>query len=242
MCILARPIDETGGDCSWMPGTVLALTGPRKTLFEEGSMKGRIAAAVLTLSTVASAPAYAQEISPRPGTVEVTVIPGGWTHFSKSTKTSAPGFGSYDVGGAFTYNFNRVVGVEGEIGGSLGVTQNLAGFDGLTMNQKTPGMLSYTGNAVLNAPAHSLVPYATVGVGGRTLYRSQVLGVTRSETFRTGNLGGGVKWYAPNGRWGVRGDYRVESTHSKKTAPAFFGLDRRYAQRVYGGVILNVTR
>jgi hypothetical protein len=201
-----------------------------------------IASVIIVLPIFASGRAYAQEAAPVPGQLEVTVIPGGWTHFSKSTRNSEPGFGSYGLGGAFTYNINRLVGLEGEIGGSLGITQNLAGFNGLTVNQKTPGMLSYNANVVVNGPGHALVPYVTAGGGGITVYQRPLLGVNTTETFKTSNVGGGVKWYAPNGRWGVRGDYRVESTHSKKTAPAFFGLDRRYAQRVYGGVIINVLR
>jgi hypothetical protein len=28
------------------------------------------------------------------------------------------------------------------------------------------------------------------------------VGVTHDETFFSGNVGGGVKWYAPNNRWG----------------------------------------
>ena len=32
------------------------------------------------------------------------------------------------------------------------------------------------------------------------------VGVFNDETFLTGNAGGGVKWYAPNNRWGLRGD------------------------------------
>jgi hypothetical protein len=32
------------------------------------------------------------------------------------------------------------------------------------------------------------------------------LGVTGDTTFLVGNIGGGVKWYAANSRWGLRGD------------------------------------
>jgi hypothetical protein len=68
------------------------------------------------------------------------------------------------------------------------------------------------------------------------------LNVRGDETFLSGNVGGGVKWYAPNGRWGLRGDYRFLATQSKDDAPIFFGRDTRYAHRVYGGVIINTVR
>ena len=54
----------------------------------------------------------------------------------------------------------------------------------------------------------SVVPYVTGGVGGLSLFERASLGINDTETFLTGNVGGGVKWYAPNSRWGLRGDYR----------------------------------
>ena len=52
----------------------------------------------------------------------------------------------------------------------------------------------------------SVVPYVTGGVGGLSLFEKASLGINDTETFLTGNVGGGVKWYT--GRWGLRGDYR----------------------------------
>ena len=66
------------------------------------------------------------------------------------------------------------------------------------------------------------------------------LGITDTETFLTGNVGGGVKWYS--GRWGLRGDYRFITVQYKDDAPAFFGQETRYGHRVDGGIILNVAR
>jgi hypothetical protein len=182
----------------------------------------------------------AQELAPGPGTVEVTVIPGGATFFTNTGKGSS--FGNYNVGAGLTYNLNRVVGLEGEFGSSIGISQNLTdgGFRG---TQKTPNTLTYSGNLVLSVPTHlSIVPYVTGGVGGLTLLKKASLGINSTETFLTGNIGGGVKWYAPNGRWGLRGDYRFIATQSKDTAPAFFGQDTRYGHRVYGAVIINARR
>jgi len=203
-------------------------------------MRHVIAGFIIGLSIVATGSAYAQETTPGPGTAEVTIIPGGWTFFT--SKGSQPSFGNYDLGGSFAYNFTRIVGVEGEVGGSLGVTQDLQQLAGGTLHEKTPNMLSYVGNVVVNLPGHSVVPYATGGVGGLTLYKRELLGIFNSDTFLTGNVGGGVKWYAPNGRWGLRGDYRFQAVRSKDNAPAFFGQETRYGHRAYGGVILNVVK
>jgi hypothetical protein len=184
--------------------------------------------------------AYAQETTPGPGTVEITVIPGGATFFTGSGNGSS--FGNYSLGGAAAYNINRFVGLEGEFSSSLGISQNLTdgGFRG---TQRTPDTLSYTGNVVLSLPTHSsFVPYATGGVGGFTMLQQANLGINSNETFLTGNAGGGVKWYAANGRWGLRGDYRFIATQSRDTAPAFFGQDTRYGHRVYGAVIINAVR
>jgi hypothetical protein len=184
--------------------------------------------------------ASAQDSAPGPGTLEVTVIPGGATFFTNTGNGSS--FGNYNLGAGLTYNINRVVGFEGEFGSSIGVSQNLTngGFRG---TQKTPNTLTYSGNLVLSAPTNSsIVPYVTGGVGGLTLLQKASLGINTTETFWTGNVGGGAKWYAPNGRWGVRGDYRFIATRSKDTAPAFFGQDTRYGHRVYGGVIINALQ
>jgi hypothetical protein len=89
------------------------------------------------------------------------------------------------------------------------------------------------------ANRRSLVPYVTGGVGGLSLLERASLGIGDAETFLTGNVGGGVKWYA--GRWGLRGDYRFVGVQSKDDAPAFFGQETRYGHRVYGAVLLNVV-
>jgi len=41
------------------------------------------------------------------------------------------------------------------------------------------------------------------------------LAINSTEKFLTGNVGGGLKWYAPNGIWGQRGDYRFVAAESK---------------------------
>jgi hypothetical protein len=207
---------------------------------QEAAMTRHIAGMLVGLAIVGSGFAFAQETGPGPGTIEVSVIPGGGTFYVSSNK--APSFGSYNVGGAVTYNFNRIVGIEGEIGGTLGIAQNLQ-FGGLTTNQKSPDQLSYSGNVVLSAPTHgALVPYVTGGIGGLTTFQAANLGIASNETFLTGDVGAGLKWYAANGRWGLRGDYRFIAVRSNSDAPAFFGQETRYGNRVYGAVIINALK
>jgi len=195
---------------------------------------------IAALSIGGVARVSAQESSPGPGTVEVTVIPAGATFFTSGNDRSS--FGNYTLGGALTYNINRVVGVEGEVGGSFSALDKLQ-FGDLATSQKAPSTLTYSGNVVVSLPTHSsLVPYATGGVGGLTMFKEASLAINSDATFLTGNAGGGVKWYAPNGRWGLRGDYRFMATRSKDDAPAFFGQDTRYGHRVYGAVIINAIR
>jgi hypothetical protein len=184
-------------------------------------MKRVMSALIAIASLAGAAPALAQEATPGPGRRE-------------------PSFGNYDLGGALGVNFNRYVGVEGEVSGAIGVSQSLP-FGGVTADRTSPHLLNYSGNLVVAAANRSsVVPYVTGGVGGLTLFETADLGINDAQTFLTGNVGGGVKWYA--GRWGLRGDYRFVGVQSKDDAPAFFGQQTRYGHRVYGAVILNVVR
>jgi hypothetical protein len=199
-----------------------------------------IAVFLVVAGVVGTSHAYAQEISPSAGRVEISFIPAGGMYFTEESDSQQPSFGAYDIGAAFALNFNRYVGVEGEVSGALGLTQDLD-FGSRTLNQKTPHMLNYTGNVVLSAPNRSsVVPYVTAGVGGLSLFEKESLGIGDTETFLTGNVGGGVKWYA--GIWGLRADYRFVGVQSKDDAPAFFGRETRYGHRVYGAVLLNLGR
>jgi len=184
--------------------------------------------------------ASAQENIPGPGSIELTAIPGGVTFFQ--AKGNSPSFKNYTLGGALTYNINRIFGVEGEVTTSLGISQDLSSnlFPG---SQKTPNVLNYTGNVVVSLPTDSsFVPYVTGGIGAMTLYSKPSLGINSAETLLTGNVGGGVKWYAPGGNWGVRGDYRFIASRSKDDATTFYGQQSQYGHRVYGALIVNLAR
>jgi outer membrane protein with beta-barrel domain len=206
-------------------------------------MKYRIATVAILIGLAGSSHAFAQSresSSSGPGRVEATIIPGGATFFTESKDANGPSFGNYGLGGSVTVNANRYVGVEGEVSGALGVQQRF-NFNGSTLNDvRTPHLLNYSGNVIVNAARGPVVPYVTGGIGGQTLFEQAALGINGAETFLTGNLGAGVKWYS--GRWGLRGDYRFIAVQGKDDAPAFWGQDPRYGHRVYAGIVLNVVR
>lgn len=198
------------------------------------------AAAFAALSSAGQV--FAQDIVPGPGSVVVTIIPGGATVFTEGKDSHESGFGNYGLGAGVDVNFTRWLGVEGEVGGAFGVAQDLeSAGQVVSADTRTPNLLNYSGNLVVSAPNHtSVLPYITGGIGGLTLFDKPALGITDSETFLTGNVGGGVKWF--HGWWGLRGDYRFIAVRANDDAPAFFGQETRYGHRVYGGVLLNVVR
>jgi hypothetical protein len=202
----------------------------------------RFIAFALTVAGLAAAtPALAQDAAAGPGKVVITVIPAGATFFTEADGNPDTGsFGNYDLGGAVAVNFNRYVGVEGEVSGSIGVSQ-LIERGSSTFDGRSPNTLNYSGNLVLQAPnTTSIVPYVTGGVGGLTMFERTGLVAGDAQTFLTGNVGAGLSWYG--GRWGLRGDYRFIAVQSKDDAPSFFGREERFGHRVYAGVLLNVAR
>jgi hypothetical protein len=188
-------------------------------------------------------PAYAQERAGA-GRIEVSAIPGGGIFFGSSSTGNEPKFGNYTVAGAFGWNFTRMVGVEGEVGSAVGVKQSVD-FNGATLaSQTSPCLFAYNANAVVHPFGNdrAWVPYATGGVGGlRMLKTDEVanLGITAPTNYLTGNVGGGLKWFA-NNHWGARGDYRLMIVNDNVNAPGFFGREEvRYGHRVYGGLIFT---
>lgn len=201
----------------------------------------------LTLAVAGSAFAQGDAGSPGAGRWEISAFPGGGIFFTKGDTRKAPDFSEYALGGSATYNVNRWIGVEGEVGGGISVSQELA-FNGATLRDaKVPHTLAYNGNVVYSplGSDHAVVPYATGGAGGLTLLSRDAvtsLGVVKDQTFFTGNVGGGVKWFASR-HLGLRADYRFIGVKSKDNAPAFFGLsETRYGHRIYGGIVLTGGR
>jgi hypothetical protein len=202
----------------------------------------RFIAVLLTVAAIGAAtPVFAQDAAPGPGKVVISIIPGGATFFTEADDNpNAGSFANYELGGAVAVNFNRYVGVEGEVTGAIGVDQSIE-LASRTFDGRSPNQVKYNGNLVLSAPNRtSVVPYVTGGVGGLTLFDRTGLTSHDGETFLTGNVGGGVAWHA--GSWGLRGDYRFIAVQSKDDAPAFFGREERYGHRLYAGVLLNVGR
>jgi len=203
----------------------------------------RTALLTVFVAAVGLSPALAQTTessSSGPGKVEASIIPGGGIFFTEGKDSHAPSFGNYDVGGSLTVNVNRYVGIEGEVSGGLGVSQSLDVAGASLADTPTPHLLNYSGNLIVHVARGPVVPYVTGGVGGLSLFERADLGVNDTETFFTGNVGAGVKWYS--GRFGLRGDYRFIAVQSNDNAPAFFGQETRYGHRVYGGIVLNVAR
>jgi hypothetical protein len=202
----------------------------------------RFITVLLTVAAIGAATAaFAQDAAPGPGKVVLTIIPGGATFFTEADDNPDGGsVGNYDLGGAVAVNFNRYVGVEGEVSASIGISQQIE-LASRTFDGRSPNLFNYSGNLVLSAANRtSVVPYVTGGVGGLTLFDRDGLTVHDAETFFTSNVGGGVAWHA--GRWGLRGDYRFIAVQSKDDAPSFFGREERFGHRIYAGALVNFGR
>ena len=212
------------------PHSWLLIAQSRETsLLRSSALAFAIAAGAIT-----AAPAHAQASS-EPTRVEFTLNPGGGMFVAGEQLEN--GFSNYRLGGGVTVNLTWFVAVEAEIGSSFGISRQLD----LGVERKPPHALDYNANLVFSAQTNSsVVPYVTGGAGALTLFSREELDIDDNETFFTGNVGGGVKWFSRNGRWGLRGDYRFLAVRSKSDAPAFFGRTNRYAHRVYGAVIVNL--
>jgi len=197
----------------------------------------------LAVVLFAATSAFGQERGIGAGRVEIGAFPGGGMFFTKTSNGNEPGFGNYALGGSFTLNVNRWVGLEGEGGGTLGVRQAFTFADRAYTNQRSPSTWMYHGTVVVNPGGSDrpFVPYLTGGLGGVTLSphrEASLLGIENYKTFLTGNLGGGVKWFAAP-HLGFRGDYRLFVVENSDTAPLFFGGETRYGHRVQGGLIFT---
>lgn len=201
-------------------------------------LKHIIGTIVATGLVLAASTATAQEHHKSARRAELTAYPGGGIVFTETS--SETDFTNYAVGGTFTYNLTRYLGIEVDAGWSLGVDQRLHLANG-SRSSRSPDFLGYTGNAVVYPLGNrrGFVPYVTAGIGGLTLFSRPALSVDDTLTFLTGNVGGGAKYYLSE-RWGVRADYRLLGTRGQNDAPALFGRDSRYGHRVSAGIVFNV--
>jgi hypothetical protein len=197
------------------------------------------AAALLIAPTMAAAQEQAGA-----GRFEVNAAPAGSMFFTKAKNDAETDFGNYALGASATYNINRLFGVEGEIGGGIGIEQDLNVGGNAFTNTKGPNTLAYNGNLVFTPGGNDrpVVPYVTGGMGGLTLFERNelaALGLGGNETFLTANAGAGAKWFSTR-YWGLRGDYRFFWINGKDDAPPFFGLSGdRYGHRVYGSILFT---
>jgi hypothetical protein len=183
--------------------------------------------------------AIAQE-RPDVGRFEIGTFPVGGVFFTESSPGVEPAFGNFAIGATLTYNVNRWIGFEGEVGNAIGIRQNLTWQNGAVADTQSSGLYAYSGSLIVNPFTNNraVMPYAAVGAGGMTLLdNDDVARLGGNSTYFVANTGGGVKWYAHQ-RWGLRGDYRLLMVHNTGDAPAFFGHDGiRFGHRVYGGLL-----
>jgi len=195
---------------------------------------------VAVAAITAAGPVAAQEKGARPGSVEMTIVPGGGLFFVGGSAESR--FRNYNVGGSVAFNVNDIIGLEAESNVALGVYHQRLAVGNVSMMEAPPNLVDVNGDVTFSVPGgtHHTIPYAAVGLGSLVLLTHTDLGVGASKMFLTANAGGGLKWYA-NGRWGLRADYRLVTVQSSDQAPEFFGREGRIAHRFYGGVILNLV-
>jgi len=193
---------------------------------------------ILMACVVAGAvPAFGQTT---PGKAELTIVPGGWISFAKPETAPNPSFGEYVVGGAITVNWTMLA-IEAELLAGLRRAQDLEFGSAPSVNKKTPPVFMDAVSLVFPlVRQHAAVPYVSAGIGETTFNRLRDVGQADTETFVSGFIGGGVKWYS-SGRWGVRGDYRFIAVRAEDNAPGTFtGRQRRNAQRFYGALVVKL--
>jgi hypothetical protein len=202
-------------------------------------MRRWLAVTIAVVMTIGTGRTYADD-TPGAGVVEVTIIPAGAGFVTG--KNGGANFGNYGFGTAVVYNINSIIGVEGQLGAMIATTSGLQ-FGTLPSRTKAPNFLNYNVDAIVTPVRFGASAiYGAAGIGGLTMFERAGLGVNSDTTFLVGNVGGGIKWYAPNSRWGLRGDYRFLMVGSNAEAPAFFGQNKRFAHSVYAGLILNMAR
>lgn len=204
----------------------------RKTLMTIGVLSLAVSTAIAQETTGAGA-----------GRVEVAAAPIGGVFFVPSSSDVEPKFRNYGLGAAVTGNINRWVGIEGDVTYAIGRRQTLTFTDAVLTDQKTPNLLAYSGNVIVNpwGSDRRIVPYLSGGAGALTMFNAtdvENLGVTSNQTYFTTNVGGGVRWFVSN-NWGLRGDYRLFMIRSKADAPVFFGQENRLGHRISGSFVFT---
>ena len=122
---------------------------------------------------------------------------------------------NYGLGGGVEVNFNRYVGVEGEVTGGA---WDHAGPDfterHVEPEDAEPAQLQQQrGRSAANRLDRAIRDRRHRRVDA---FRQRHARRYHTDTFLTGNVGGGVKWFNSSGRWGLRGDYRFVTVKSRR--------------------------
>ena len=208
---------------------------------EKGFIVSRLVSTLLVVWVLCAAgPASAQSVGA--GKTDLSIVPAGWVSFAEADDQPEPGFGEYVIGANFSFAPLSWMGVEAELLAGLRRSQELKFGSIRTLDSKSPPVFMDAVNLVIPiiGDQRAIVPFVTAGIGETTINRTRDVGQADTETFFTGNFGGGVKWYS-TGRWGFRVDYRYFAIRSEAQAPGtFFGKEMRKAQRVTGAIVVKL--
>ena len=199
--------------------------------------------------------AVASAQTPQAGTgkFEIGLFPMGGTFFVGGDDDKEVDFNVYSAGGGLTYYLSDRAAIEGELGVSFGLAQDVFFRKAEVLHVQVPNVWSYFGNLVFfpGGAGRRLPYYVTAGVGAVSLQSRQPtkplgydVDTVGFETFVAENIGGGIKIFraaVPN--WGFRADYRYLVVNANSDAPAFFArTKRRGGHRVSFGVLFSPTR
>ena len=193
-----------------------------------------ITVGVAALMLAAGGAASAQTPAIGAGKVEIGLFPMGGAFFTGGDDDTEVNFNVYSSGANLTYYLTPRAAVEGELGISLGLAQDIFYRKAQVLHVQMPNVWNYFGNVVFfpgGATGRRFASYVTAGAGVVSLqsrqptkpfgYDSDAVGF---ETFSAENLGAGVKIFraadAPD--WGFRIDYRYLIVNANNDAPAFF--------------------
>jgi hypothetical protein len=196
--------------------------------------------------------ASAQEIGA--GKVEIGGFPMGGTFFVGGDDDREVNFNVYSAGANLTYYVTKRAAIEGELGVSFGLAQDVFFKKSEALHVQMPNVWSYFANAVwfpAGAAGGPVAYYITAGAGAVSLQSRQPTGqfgydadTVGFQTFLAENIGGGVKIFrvaAPD--WGFRADYRYLIVNANGDAPAFFARAKsRGGHRVSLGVLFTWKR
>jgi hypothetical protein len=206
--------------------------------------------ALILLAGVAAASAQTPQAGP--GKIEIGLFPMGGTFFVGGDDDKEVDFNVYSAGGGLTYYLSDLAAIEGEMGVSFGLAQDVFYKRAELLHVQVPNVWSYFGNLVFfpGGVVRRLPFYVTAGVGAVSLHSRQPtkplgydVDTVGFETFLAENIGGGIKIFrasVPN--WGFRADYRYLVVNANSDAPAFFAqAKRRGGHRISFGVLYSAT-